>query len=175
MKKINLLILCCLGLVSINSASAADNVHLTGALVSEPCTLPDSDTALMVDFGTVDNKTLYKDSRSKSVPFYLHLNDCDTTSFDSLTVTFEGSQDAELLGYLALDTASAAHGIAIGMEMTDGTLIPINKASSVLQLSQGNNIITFNSFIQAQQTAISNKSIVVGGFSATSTFVLNYQ
>lgn len=175
MNKLNALILCCLGIGSVHIASAMDNVHLTGALVSEPCTLPDSDTALMVDFGTIDNKTLYKDTRSKSKPFYLHLNDCDTSAFDSLTVTFQGAEDNELQDYLAVDPTSIAHGIAIGMEMADGTLIPVNKPSSVLQLSQGNNILTFDAFVKAQQTAILNKTIAVGGFSATSTFILDYQ
>lgn len=152
-----------------------DNVHLSGALVSEPCTLPEADQDIHLDFGTVIEKYLYQYQRTKSQPFTIHLTECDPAILSSVSVTLQGTADSELTTMLALDASSTAKGVAIGLELADGTPLAINKASPYSQLASGNNTLTFNAFVQAQPTIISGKSLTVGQFTAISTFVLTYQ
>lgn len=156
-------------------AYAIDNVHFSGALVAEPCTLPDTDTDIHVDFGTVVEKYLYQNERTKDIPFTIHLEDCDTNVMNTVSVTFDGVADDELTDMLALDASSTGKGMAIGMELPDGSPLVINKATSYKQLTQGSNELTFDAFVQIKPTVLNSKLLVAGDFSAISTFVLSYQ
>lgn len=162
------------GMLTMTSALAADNVHFSGALVAEPCTLPDADTNIQVDFGTVIVKYLYQYQRTKSEPFTIHLEDCDPSVMKTVSVTFEGTADDELTSMLALDPVSTAKGIAIGLAKADGTSLKLNEAGSYEALSVGNNSLKFNAYVMAKPTAIATNNVVAGSFQALSLFVLNY-
>lgn len=162
------------GAMLFNSVKAADNnVHFHGALVAEPCTLPDTDIKL--HFGSVIIKALYQYQRTKGYPFTIHLEDCDPSLMKTVSVTFEGTADDELTTMLALDPSSSAKGVAIGLELQNGTLLPINQASTFFQLADGNNEITFNAFVKAYPSVIANENLIAGDFTAITSFVLNYQ
>ncbi|HAS1758130.1 TPA: type 1 fimbrial protein, partial [Enterobacter asburiae] len=118
-------------------------MHFSGALVAEPCTLPDSDTDIHVDFGTVIVKYLYQYQRTKSQMFTIHLENCDPSILKTVSVTFKGTTDDELTDMLTLDTSSSAKGIAIGLELNDGVLLAVNKSSPATQLVSGKNSLTF--------------------------------
>lgn len=164
------------GAMMFNSVSAAENnVHFHGALVAEPCTLPDSDTDIKLDFGSVIVKSLYQYQRTKSQPFTIHLEDCDPTLMKTVSVTFSGTADDELTTLLALDPSSTAKGVAVGLELPDGSPLAINKAAPYQQLVSGNNALTFNAYVQALPVYIANSNIVLGNFTVISSFVLNYQ
>ncbi|WP_313080848.1 fimbrial protein [Atlantibacter sp.] len=175
MKKSVLLLSAALGLVSVDSTAAEDNVHFSGALVTEPCVLPDADKDIHLDFGTVIEKSLYQYQRTKSQPFNIHLTECDPSVLSTVSVTFQGTADTELTNMLALDVSSTAKGVAVGLELADGSPLNINKASPYRQLTSGTNTLTFNAFVQAQPSVISGKTLVAGDFTAISTFVLAYQ
>lgn len=172
----NKILLAALALVfSAGVPAAEDNVHFSGALVSEPCTLPDADTDIRLDFGSVIEKYLYQYQRTKPQPFSIHLQECDPTILSTVSVTFQGTADTELTALLAPDASSTAKGVAIGLELTDGTPLTINKASPYTQLSGGANTLTFNAYVQARPTVIANKTLAAGDFTATANFVLAYQ
>ncbi|EOW6742855.1 fimbrial protein [Cronobacter dublinensis] len=165
-----------LALALSGSVSAAeDNVHFSGALVSEPCMLPDTDTDIHLDFGTVIEKYLYQYQRTKSQPFSIHLTECDPAILSTVSVTFQGTADTELTDMLALDASSSAKGVAIGLELADGTPLAINKASPYTTLTSGSNTLGFSAFVQAQPRVITSKSLTAGDFTAISTFILAYQ
>ncbi|WP_436876551.1 fimbrial protein [Siccibacter turicensis] len=155
--------------------AAEDNVHFSGALVSEPCTLPDTDADIKLDFGSIIKKSLYEYQRTMSKPFEIHLQDCDPSLMQTVSVTFQGTADAELKDMLAIDASSTAKGVAIGLELADGTPLPLNKAGPFSQLSAGNNTLTFNAYVQAKPGFLENNNIVAGNFSTIGTFVLAYQ
>ncbi|HGC6387727.1 TPA: fimbrial protein [Cronobacter dublinensis] len=166
-----LLVLALSGSVS----AAEDNVHFSGALVSEPCMLPDTDTDIHLDFGTVIEKYLYQYQRTKSQPFSIHLTECDPAILSTVSVTFQGTADTELTDMLALDASSSAKGVAVGFELEDGSQLALNKASPFSQLNTGDNMLTFNAFVQAQPSVLLNHSLRAGAFTAISTFILAYQ
>lgn len=163
------------GMLTVNASQAAENVHFSGALVAEPCTLPDADTDIHVDFGTIVVKYLYQYQRTKGQSFTLHLEDCDPSVMKTVGVTFKGQADDELTEMLALDPSSSAKGVAVGFSMPDGSSLAVNKISPITQLSQGKNNLEFFAYVQARPTAVTAKTLAVGDFSAISTFVLTYQ
>ncbi|EJH4504016.1 type 1 fimbrial protein [Cronobacter sakazakii] len=175
MKSSALLTVSLIALALFNYVEAADNVHFSGALVAESCTLPESDQDIHLDFGTVTEKALYQYHRTKSQPFTIHLENCNPAIAGTVNITFEGTADSELTDSLSLDAGSTAQGVAIGLERMDGTPLPINKPTPYFQLTSGNNPLTFNAYIQAQSSVITNESLKVGDFTATSSFVLDYQ
>ncbi|WP_105665499.1 fimbrial protein [Cronobacter dublinensis] len=156
-------------------SAAEDNVHFSGALVSEPCTLPDTDTDIHLDFGSVINKYLYQYKRTKSQPFSIHLEDCDTTIMNTVSIMFQGTGDSELTDMLALETTSTAKGVAVGLEFEDGSLLSLNKASPFRHINTGDNTLTFNAFVQAQPSALINRTLQMGTFTAIGTFILAYK
>ena len=175
MTKSKLLFCVALALTSAGVQAADDNVHFSGALVSEPCNLPDADTDIHLDFGTIVEKYLYQHERTKSQPFSIHLEECDPSVLSTVSVTFQGTADTVLNNLLALDASSTAKGVAIGLELADGTPLPVNKPSPFSQLNSGNTTLVFNAFVQAQPATIADKNLTPGDFTAISTFLLNYQ
>ncbi|MOA36199.1 Major MR/P fimbria protein precursor [compost metagenome] len=93
----------------------------------------------------------------------------------TVSVTFEGTADSELTEMLALDASSTAKGVAVGLELVDGTPLAINKPSPFSQISFGSNTLSFNAYIKTQPSRLTNKTLVAGEFTAVSTFVLLYQ
>lgn len=163
-------------LVCISSnVNAVDNVHFSGVLVSQACTLPDEDANITLDFDTVVTKYLYQYQRTRSKPFVIHLVDCNPAMMGAVNVTFEGQPDSELSNLLAINAGSTAQGVAVGIELADGTLMPINTTSPAQPLVSGNNSLSFSAFVQIQPSVLTNKSLKNGDFTAIVTFMLGYQ
>lgn len=175
MKLITVLPLLLLTGMLCSISQADDNVHLTGALVAEPCKLPDVDADIHLDFGTIVSKYLYQYQRTKSVPFSIHLTDCDPALMSTVAVSFEGTADDELTTLFMLEQTSAAKGVALGIEDADGNTIPVNNVGAYTPLVKGGNELQYNAFIQAKPTALSDKNITEGDFAVIGKFVLHYQ
>ncbi|MGQ5793284.1 fimbrial protein [Serratia sp. IR-2025] len=157
------------------TATAADNVHYSGRLVTEPCTLAPESESIAVEFGSVVDKYLYQNSRTLGQTFTLRLMDCNLELGNALKITFSGSENAALPGLLAIDGASQAKGIAIGLETPEAKPVPINQQSEKYLLQEGSNVITLGAYVQGEPQAIANKAIGRGAFSAIATFNLEYQ
>ncbi|XTZ40645.1 fimbrial protein [Salmonella enterica] len=153
--------------------AVANNLKFDGTLVDDPCQLDPNTTDITLDFGTVIDKYLYLNTRTHSQPFTLRLQGCDTTLGNQVEITFKGTESNELPGLLTLSQSSAS-GIAIGMEMADGTSIPFNKTLPAFALTNGVSTITLQSYVQGEPSAITNHNIGRGTFKAVATFELNY-
>ena len=78
--------------INVNEAQALDNnLHFSGALVSEPCNLDPQTSDITVDFSSVVAKYLYQNSRTLGVPFVVNLTDCDISLGNKVTMTFKGT------------------------------------------------------------------------------------
>lgn len=157
------------------SVTADDNVHFRGALVAEPCVIPPGDEEIQLDFGTIIDKYLYLNMRTQGQAFDIRLADCDLTLGNSVTVTFQGTENTALPGLLAIDGNSVATGIAIGLETRHATPIPLNEASSRYLLQEGSNVISLKAYVQGEPQAIADRMITHGPFSAVVTFSLVYE
>jgi type 1 fimbria pilin len=83
-------------------------------------------------------------------------------------------ENQELPGLLALDGASGASGIGVGIETLGNKPLPLNKVSDDQALSDGNNVIELKAYVQGEPTAIRDQTIGHGTFTVTSTFTLDY-
>lgn len=160
------------GLVPLGQA--ADNLRFKGNLVEEACTLRPGDEAITLELWDLTSKYLYINTRSVGKRFKLHLEDCDTTIGNSVTITFGGVENAELPGLLALDGGSGASGIGVGIETLSDKPLPLNTVSDKQALSDGSNAIELKAYVQGEPTAIKDQSIGHGAYTVTSTFTLDY-
>lgn len=165
-----------LGLMSISGlCQAADNVRFRGALVAEPCTLRAADENITVDFGSIVEKYLYLNGRTLGEPLVLHLEDCDISLGNMVKLTFSGIESTKLNGLLAISGASQTQGIAIGIETQQGNLVALNTGRYNQGLLAGNNTLSLRAYVQGEPDAITQKSIIPGGFTANATFLLEYE
>lgn len=170
--------LCALILMLLAASATRDaqalenNLHFSGALVSEPCNLEPQDSELSVSFGSVVEKYLYLNTRTKSVPFTINLKDCDTRLGDKVVLTFKGTENGALPGLLAV--TGSATGIAIGMETSDGTALPFNQPTPEYTLTNGANSLVLQAYVQGEPEAIAQQKITPGDFTAAATFELAY-
>ncbi|CAI2141751.1 MULTISPECIES: fimbrial protein [Serratia] len=162
------------GALFSSSATAAENLIMRGTLVDAPCLLRPGDENLVLDFGDVIDKFLYRYGRTPSKPFELHLEGCEVSVFKNVRVTFQGTENSQLPGLLALDAGSMAQGIAIGMESNTGRTLPINVEGPTTALQTGNTVLGFQAYIQGEPAALNNRKIAYGPFRATAIFVLDY-
>ncbi|CNC53383.1 exported pilin protein [Yersinia intermedia] len=153
----------------------ADNVRFHGELVAEPCVIPPGEENIQLNFGTVIDQYLYLNQRTHGQQFELHLTECDLSVANSVRVTFSGKENLNLPGLLALDAASQATGIAIGMETLAGKLLPLNLAGQKYPLAKDSNLITFKVYVKGEPQAITHQSIKHGPFSAVATLSLEYE
>ncbi|ASM19413.1 fimbrial protein [Serratia marcescens] len=169
---------CVLALVAgmaAGSVMAADNMLFHGALVAEPCTLKPGDEDIRLDFGTVIDKYLYANGRTPTKPFTLTLQDCDLSLGQTVKITFSGNKSLELPDLLALDGGSQASGIALGLETAEGKPVALNKPSQEMTLASGSTSLALRVYVQGEPTALAQKSIGLGAFSAVATFGLEYE
>ncbi|CAI0775086.1 Fimbria A protein precursor [Serratia entomophila] len=164
--------------VSAHAPAAAPpsvNISYTGNLVTDPCTILPGDEEIQLDFGTVIDKYLYLNSRTLGQPFEIRLAECDLELGKTVKVTFTGTENTALPGLLAIDAASEATGIAIGLETLEAKPLWLNKESGDYPLQAGNSRIALKAYVRGEPKAITDKTIGRGPFSAVATFNLEYE
>ncbi len=154
-------------------AATTDNLRFDGTLVADPCELDPKTTDISLDFGTVIDKYLYLNIRTHSKPIVIRLLGCDLSLGKTVSLTFKGTESLVLPGLLAVNSGGAG-GIAIGMELADGTPLPLNKATPLMALTQDTTTLTLMNYVQGEPTAIKDHKIVTGDFTAVATFSLDY-
>ncbi len=169
---IGLAVLLTVGLIP--NGQAADNLRLKGNLVEEACTIRPGDEAITLELWDLTSKHLYLNTRSQGKGFKLHLEDCDTTVGNTVTITFGGTENPALPGLLALDAGSGASGIGVGIETPSNKPLPLNTVSDQQALSDGNNVVELKAYVQGEPNAIRDQTIGHGAFTVTSTFTLDY-
>jgi len=150
-------------------------LRIKGELVAEPCVIRPGDEEIEVDFGTIVDKYLYINKKSHLESFDIHLEDCDTSISDSVSVTFTSANtNSKLPGLLALDSTSMATNVGIAILDSNANLIEINTPTPMYQLVNGSNVLQFKSYVEAESDAIQSRGIGLGTFTATATFTLLY-
>ncbi|EMK3758481.1 fimbrial protein [Providencia rettgeri] len=163
-------------LINISSAFAIpDNLRIIGNLVEEPCTILPGDENITMDFFDTPEKNFYAYGETPGKEFMVKLADCDISIGKTVEVTFSGTPNLALPGFLALSTSSVASGFAIGLQSSDRTPLALEKKGSKINLQDGSNQLRFYAYLKGEPDAITNKSIKVGPYSAVATFKLDYE
>lgn len=167
-------LMCSLAGLAASPASAQDNnVQISGALVSEPCTLDAGTNTLTIALGSVIAKSLYSDSRTAPVPFIVTLTDCDTAIAKAVELTFNGTEDAALPGKLAA-SGEGGTGIGIGIATAEGVELPVNQSTPAFALQDGTTAISLQAWVEAEPNAVTQQSLTPGEFSAVATIDASY-
>ncbi|WP_017480078.1 MULTISPECIES: fimbrial protein [unclassified Pseudomonas] len=158
----------------VSPAQAADNLRFKGNLVEQACDVRPGDEAMTVELWDLTSKHLYINRRSVGKRFTLHLDDCNTTISDSVTIMFGGAENRALPGLFALDGGSGASGIGLGLETLSDKPVPVNKVGDEQMLTPGNNVIELKAYVQGEPDALRDQTIGHGAYRVTSVFTLDY-
>lgn len=152
----------------------SSNISVHGFLVDQPCNISPESTDIRLQFGDVNDKYLYRNTRTLGREFVIELTDCDISIAKSAAVTFSGTESIKLPGLIIPDSGDNK-GIAFGFEAADtGRTLPINIKTPAVRLIDGTNDLKFKGYVQAEPDAISAHTIKLGPFTATATFTLDY-
>ncbi|HBE9181233.1 TPA: fimbrial protein [Serratia fonticola] len=166
------LIFCLLLGVGRTPAAQDYNISLHGELVEEPCTLSMASINQTVKLGNVVKNTLYLHQRTHSYGFSIALEDCDISMGNSVEIGFNGVEDLQQPGLLAVN--GIAKGIAIGLETEKGKPLEINKTIKSYLLHDGTRTLNFSAYVSASEAAIEHQGVVEGDFTANVAFTLYY-
>lgn len=153
---------------------AVDNLKFRGNLVEQACTLRPGDESVTLELWDLTSKYLYSNTRSLGKGFKLHLDECDTTIGNTVTIIFGGTENGELPGLFSLDGGSSASGIGLGLETLDSKPLPVNRVSDEQVLSNGGNVIELKAYVQGEPSALRERTIGHGAYTVTTTFTLDY-
>lgn len=172
------LIILLTGMLTNRAWASSSEVEFKGVLVAEPCMVATGNNGenVVVDFGTIENKTFYSKSgrRTWLQPFHIILKDCDLTLGKEVKITFIGAEDSEQPGLLAITSSMGVEHLAVGLMTSAGKELGLNKQTSAYDLSAGDTQLNFKAYVQASDEGIKNRSIGFGAFEATSTFEVEY-
>lgn len=151
------------------------NLYFSGTLVNEPCMLDERDELIKLDFQSVIDKDLYLNGRTRGHLIDLHLKNCDLdVGKRMISITFSGNESITPPGLLVLQSPSV-HGLLVGLETTGSKALPLNKTHRIRELDSGDNLISFNAYLQAESEALANRDLGLGDFEASLTFTLSYE
>ncbi|MCO7580389.1 MULTISPECIES: fimbrial protein [Pseudomonas chlororaphis group] len=155
--------------------AAEDNLYFFGTLVNEPCMLAEEDRLIERDFESVIDKDLYLNGRTKGRAVELHLQNCDlNVGKRMISITFSGHESSELPGFLVL-RSSTVQGLLVGLETMGGVPLPLNKTHRMSELTSGDNLLSFNTYLKGEPKVLANRTLGQGEFEASLTFALSYE
>lgn len=162
--------------VRAGTSNLSGEVTINVTVLAPPCDISEDDQrGITANFAPVSYRQFYNGSAGPQSDFALHLSNCDSSMAKSIHFTFSGTEEPSLPGMLALDPASGAKGVAIGIKSDNGTAININHPSDAFALSDGSMVFNFIAWLQATPEALANRNILPGDFSAQAVISLSYE
>ncbi|MFP1725821.1 fimbrial protein [Lonsdalea quercina] len=155
------------------SEKSQDYVYDVGfhvRVVDSPCVLSTDSENIDVDMGEESARTLQTDQAGEWRDFSIVLTRCSTETLQDVVVSFSGKENTALTGRLAIDPASVAKGVAIGIYRAD-QLLPLNGNTGKIPLLDGDNRLDF----RARLEKVDSEPLAMGSYSATAHFTLSYQ
>lgn len=155
-------------------AESSTRINYSGTLIALPCTIVPGMENLYVDMGVTATKSLYRFNRTSGKVIEFYLEDCDTSLGNAITATFTGPVTSE--GLLQFSPSSEAKGAGIGLEYLDGRPIPINDGTVYkVPIQDGDMTIRMKAYVQGEASALANKTVVPGYFTAVLTYTMSYE
>lgn len=172
-----------LAILVISKVGAAVEVSFDGRLIRSPCKIDLASVSQEIKFRDLTVKELlYPLARGRDQNFSIKFYDCDKSSlFKTIKVRFNGVKEGGMEGdnFLAISEGPNIGKIAIGILDTDGRS-PLNLGmwhnNGSGTFIEGNEIVLkFKAFVQAVPEALSDRSIVPGGYQAIVVFFVDYE
>lgn len=170
-KSLMALIVAGASIVGFNAQAADGEVHFTGNITADACTINDgTGSPIDVALGTV-SKASFTANGDKSDPtkFTISLSACPA-SLTKAAVKFDGTADANNGDLLALDADSTGKGVGIEIGQEDGTPLPLYTASNQVAITTGSAELNFIGRYVATDFA----NLAAGTANGTSEFTVSY-
>lgn len=176
MKASKLVVAMGLGMALVSGAAmAADQGHGTvtfeGSIIDAPCSIKGDQVDQTVKMGQVSDKVLENGGKSSPETFSIKLSDCNvTTTDDSVSITFAGTESIATDGNLAL-VGGTASGASIAITDETAKVIKIGEKAPLKTLINGENTLNFGAYLQGDGASA---AIVPGNFKSVANFQLAY-
>ncbi len=143
-------------------------VHFKGEIIDAPCSIAPESADQTVDLGQVSNSALANKGTSTPVPFSIKLQDCDISTYHTVTATWSGTPDVNM--NTAWGISGTASGAAIVLRDASEKQIELGKETSPTTLTADDTTIAMSAFLQGD-----GETVVPGAFTGAADFVLSYQ
>ncbi|ATA24802.1 hypothetical protein AWC36_12165 [Brenneria goodwinii] len=159
--------------LSVGSGAQFENsydVRVHVKVIDSPCVLSADSENIEVDLGEESKKDLETHDYGAWHDFSIQLTGCNIQTLQNVSVSFSGAEETALPGRLALNPASIARGVAIGIYYNN-QLIPLDNSTDWIPLYNGDNALNFNARVEK----IGGVTLTTGNYSAAVNFKLSYQ
>lgn len=143
-------------------------VHFKGEIIDAPCSISPESADQTVDLGQVSNSALANKGTSTPVPFEIKLQNCDISTYNTVTATWSGTPDQNMTS--AWGITGTASGAAIVLRDASEQEIELGKESAATTLTADDTTIAMSAFLQGD-----GATVVPGAFTGAADFVLSYQ
>lgn len=143
-------------------------VHFKGEIIDAPCSIAPESADQTVDLGQVSNSALKDKGTSDPVAFDIKLQNCDISTYKTVTATWSGTPDVNM--QTAWGITGTASGAAIVLRDASEKQIELGQETSPTTLTADNTTIAMSAFLQGD-----GEAIVPGAFTGVADFVLAYQ
>lgn len=143
-------------------------VHFKGEIIDAPCSISPETADQTVDLGQVSNSALKDEGTSSPVAFDIKLQNCDITTYKTVTATWSGTPDQNMK--TAWGISGTASGAAIILRDASEKEILLGQETSPTTLTADNTTIAMSAFLKGD-----GQKVVPGEFTGVADFVLSYQ
>ncbi|MEM5506722.1 fimbrial protein [Shewanella frigidimarina] len=180
------LFICVGGLLS---PALAIDVSWSGTVVEAACLLAPQSHNQEVEFLDRSVKDFnFQPGHSSKKTFTITFNDCDSSVFNTLALSFSGENENNMMGdkdyFLAVKGTNAGR-LGIGIIDVDGTPLKLGTMPSLGEfhnsgqgtIIESNNTLNliFSAYVQSTPDAMMNKTVEPGKYSSSATFEIHYQ
>lgn len=159
------------------SANAADMGHgkitFKGSVIDAPCSIDAKSLDQTIQLGAISKNQLANGGKSTPVDFSIILHDCDTATFDTASIAFNGYA-GEAADGLDSSFAVTGQGAGVGVTLTNmgGKVLKPNVANDLPPLADGDNELEFQAFVQC---TTASAGATPGTFQSIANFVMDYE
>lgn len=175
---------CCTSVLFLSPPAWSDQAVLIGGairfhgrVVAQPCSIAPGDETLLVDFKQLSIRDLYLNKQIRPVDFTLHLINCATSVYHSVTVTFSGDRSQALPASLRVrsNASGGTAGIAIDLRLGNGEPVTLDKPTPMTAMTSGRMQLGFQALVRVEPDALRAHNLQFGPFTSMARYTLNYQ
>ncbi|HAE77079.1 fimbrial protein [Morganella morganii] len=163
------------GAMAFNAAAAiapdqgSGTITFMGSIIDAPCSIAPESSNQTINLGQISNVLLANEGSSKPRNFTINLEKCDTTTKNSVSVTFDGSKDA--VNNKLLGITGSAKGAGVVVTDGSGTEVTLGQPSVANTLLSGDNTLVFSAYLRGNSAT---GDIIPGEFTSVANFALTY-
>lgn len=150
------------------TAQGHGTVHFKGEIIDAPCSISPESADQTVDLGQVSNSALANKGTSEPVSFDIKLQNCDISTYKTVTATWSGTPDQNMKS--AWGITGTASGAAIILRDASEKDIKLGEETASTTLTADDTTIAMSAYLQGD-----GETVVPGAFTGAADFVLSYQ